>query len=211
MKSAAFILLLCVGFLSGCATVPPSLTLSTDFKSFCTDIYVSPPWQITHRIRAELHGAIMGDFIGITRADRKSLRSVLLNPEGWVLLDASQREGKVTIHMARPPFDQPAMAEGLLNDVELLFLPPSGPQGSGLDRDGFHICRCYLPNGEILDRKAIADGSWRLTLFGSEGQVKTTVTASSARQEGFSIHMVLQSHVQPGYRLELELLEVNRP
>ena len=96
-----------------------------------------------HRIEATIKGGGSSSLLGVTKGEpsERRLQSLLLTPEGFILFDAELSEGGIAVRKAVAPFDSPAFARGLMEDVTLLFLPPQvKPTAWGKETDGTMIC-----------------------------------------------------------------------
>ncbi len=136
-----------LGFLilsAGCAPVSKT-TLSPgspEELSGCYALFPAEPWESIHRLEATIKG---GSFLalGVTKGEpsERRLQSLLLSPEGFVLFEAERREDRIVVRKAVTPFDSPAFARGLMEDVALLFLPPRvNPRTWGKNPDRTIIC-----------------------------------------------------------------------
>ncbi len=128
----------------GCVS-PPKKTLvpgSPDDLPPCYAIFPREPWESVHRIEATVRGG-SSSLLGVTKGEpsERRLQSLLLTPEGVILFDAELSEGRIAVRKAVAPFDSPAFARGLMEDVSLLFLPPQvKPIAWGKETDGTMIC-----------------------------------------------------------------------
>ena len=79
-------------------------------------------WESVHRIEATFRGN-SSSLLGVTKGEpsERRLQSLLLTPEGFILFDAELSEGGIAVRKAVAPFDSPAFARGLMEDVSLLF------------------------------------------------------------------------------------------
>ena len=128
----------------GCVS-PPKKTLvpgSPDDLPGCYAIFPREPWESVHRIEATVRGGGSSSLLGVTKGEpsERRLQSLLLTPEGFILFDAELSEGGIAVRKAVAPFDSPAFARGLMEDVSLLFLPPQvKPIAWGKETDGTMI------------------------------------------------------------------------
>ena len=101
---------------------------SPDDLPACYAIFPAGTWESVYKIEAIMTGGGSSSLLGVTRGEpsERSLHSLLLTPEGFILFDAELREGRIAVQKAVAPFDSPAFARGLMEDVTLLFLPPQG-------------------------------------------------------------------------------------
>jgi hypothetical protein len=176
----------------------------------CRDPFVARPWAVVHSIDAGLPFGGRATFIGATAAREDGLRSVLMSLEGMVLFDGSWSEaGGVVVHRALPPLDRPGFAPGLLSDVRLMLVAPSGPpRRVGTLPSGRRACRWRGPSGRTVDVVAQADGGWQIRAYDPSGNRVRTVRATGPARHGFASRMTLQATDGADYSLDLELLEV---
>ena len=131
------VLMLC----AGCLCMPEKVLLpgAPEDLENCVALFPSGPWECVHKIEAVIQEGMSSSLLGITKgdpADRK-LHTVLLTPEGFILFEAEEREHTISVLKAVAPFDSAAFARGLMEDVNLLFLPPQGrPSKWGRSADG---------------------------------------------------------------------------
>jgi hypothetical protein len=77
--------------------------------------------------------------MGVTElsSDPERIHAVMMTIEGLVLFDALF-DGKLTINRGVAPFDSREFAEGLMDDIRLIFFKPAGNAvDAGLTEDGF--------------------------------------------------------------------------
>lgn len=126
----------------------------------CEQNFISGNWQLVHSITfgmASGHGATV---VGVTVLDGKSIKTGLMTVEGFVLFEAElDREKKLHVNRALPPFDNSGFALGLMRDVQTIFLLPSetSPVVARL-ADGNSVCRYDAVNGQVIDVIPGADG-----------------------------------------------------
>ena len=106
-------------------------------------------------------------------------RSVLLTLEGFVVFDA-EYDGRLTVHRALPPFDSPHFAEGLMEDIRLVFFEPDGPVvASGTLKDGGAVRRHRLPDGGTVDLELLPGDDWRIRRYDPSETLTRTVRATA--------------------------------
>jgi hypothetical protein len=149
------VLVLC----AGCLPVPETDRVpgAPEDLQRCFAVFPSGPWECIHKIEVRIHEGASFTLLGVTKGDPASpkLHTVLLTPEGFILFEAEQLGDRVSVLKAVAPFDAPAFASGLMEDVHLLFLPPRGrPSKWGRRTDGALLCEWANPNGsrtEVVD------------------------------------------------------------
>jgi len=172
-------------------------------------------WQFVHAIEANLPGGRKGFVMGVTVVSSKlqSMDCVILSPEGLVLFEARQDQGLV-IKRAVFPFEEKAFAEGLIRDVQLIFLRPDASlRESGLLGNGSSVCRYQEPDGKIVDIITHSDNTWEIREYGEDGHLTRTVKAWSLKSTGSPDQwpaperLKLVSHGFPNYELTMTLVE----
>ena len=162
-------------FLCACAPVATSnrelLPSAPHLLPRCGQPFVQEPWHFIHQIEASLPLGRSMTMIGITKIDpgEKTLQGVLTTIEGLVLFDGLWRDGELTVLRAIPPFDGPAFAENMMNDISLLFLVPriaSLTHAAQKERDVV----CYYRKGDdrTIDVIIHENRSWSINVFNGE-------------------------------------------
>ena len=144
--------------------------------------------------------------------DKNTVECALLSIEGLRLFEAHD-DGTLTIRRALPPFDRPALADGMMQDIRLIFFRPEAPPlASGMMPSGEPGCRYTLgdgsqdivrkPSGEMVIHRY--DGKNRLIR-------RVTITrchpAGTAGQEAIPCRILLEAFHPARYQLELDLVE----
>jgi hypothetical protein len=167
---------------------------------------------MVHTIAAELPGQQTRTVIGISVVfpARRSVQAVLMTIEGLVLFNAVYTTQALDVRRALPPFDSPAFALGLMQDVQLLFLSPAAASAESgrLASDG-PGCRFERKDGRIVDVVPAADGGWQLFLY--EGRrLQRQVQAEVCREgpnAGIPCRLELTAHGRLSYHLKMALIE----
>jgi hypothetical protein len=139
----------------------------------------------------------------------RTIRSVIMTLEGFVVFDG-EYDQHLTVHRALPPFDSPHLAEGLMDDIRLIFFEPDGPLvGCGVLDNGSAVCRHEIPGGNAIDIESLADNGWELRRYGpSQRLVRTLrVLPGETHPSGFPEKMELIASGGQTYRLFMTLLE----
>lgn len=198
-------------FVPGCARSSKLTLITSPVKDFthCVAVFPERPWEAVHGIEAKLGVGDSFSLIGLTKGDpvQRKLHSALLTPEGFVLFEAERREGRLSIIRALPPFDSPEFAKGLIEDVELIFLAPSGrPSESGLAADGSFVCRWIEPFGQTKEIIRAKDDRWKISLWNDQGLLKRQVWVKKQPTEDLASQVELRASGVNGYRLKMLLL-----
>jgi len=198
-------LLLC----AGCLTVPetPLLPGALEDLDRCAALFPSEPWECVHTIEAVIPGGMSSSLLGITRGDPagRRLHTALLSPEGFILFEAEQREEKISVLKAVVPFDSPAFARGLMEDVGFLFLAPeASPSKWGRAADGAVLCRWENPDGS---RKEIrCSTAVKIMLLDRHGDLIKEALLHGSFVKGLAPQVELQVYKPAPYRLKMILL-----
>ncbi len=177
----------------------------------CYTIFPSAPWESVHRIEATIGGG-SSSLLGVTRGEpsERILESILLTPEGFILFDAELREGKVVVRKAVPPFDSPAFARGLMEDVSLLFLPPQAkPTGWEKEMDGTTTCSWENPDQSLTKITGSMENGWKILRQNKRGKVTREVVLYGPLINGLASHVELRAFKPASYRLMMTLIELS--
>ncbi|MFH2064258.1 MAG: hypothetical protein ABIK15_03535 [Pseudomonadota bacterium] len=207
--------------LVSCASLPKiepfRLPLPAGEEIRCRQPYLTGKWQLVHSVKAVLPNGLRQSMIGtiIVSPERNTVHCVLLSIEGLVLVDAVYDQ-EVIVNRAVPPFDEPEVVAGLIDDVRLLFLKPSGmPTEIGFSEKRSTICRYRSGEGRTVDVIAHPDGNWEIRQYGSSDRMERSVRGffvEKNRTDGGSGEIVperleLTAHGFVGYKLSLDLIE----
>ena len=213
MKRLSLILLLLP---LACAHLPkiqaPADPHGAPSQEACTQIFPQGRWQFVHAIEAVPPGGRRINILGViqTASQERTVKCVLLTLEGLVLFQASY-DHHLTIERAIPPFDAKGFAQGLLNDIMLIFFAPQAPcRQTGYLASGDFVCRYSLSNQGTLDIVRKPHDGWEIRRYNASNRLERTVSpiepmTLSAR--GFPTHLELRASGLAGYRLTLTLLE----
>lgn len=201
-----------LAFSTGCAPLTKNSKgsgLSGDL-SFCYAIFPVERWESVHKIETAIQGKAISTLLGVTRGDPKEggLHSFLLTPEGFILLEAEMRDGKIRTPKAVAPFDSPAFTSGLMEDVRLLFLSPQGIPASGEKReDGACTCLWERPDGSSTQVKGSMELGWRIVRRDEQGDVTREILLNGPFVNGLAAHMELRAFKPAPYKLRLTLVQ----
>lgn len=119
----------------------------------CHAVFPDGDRRFVHSIEAELAGGNNAFMLGITRISpqNRTIWAVMMTFEGMVLFDAVHNDSMV-INRAIPPFDSEFFAQGLMEDIRLIFFEPEGhPIEIGTLVSGESICRFHTHEEMITD------------------------------------------------------------
>jgi hypothetical protein len=175
----------------------------------CYALFPAESWESIHRIEATIRGG-SSSLLGVTKGDPSERRfeSLLLTPEGFILFDAELREGRIVVRRAVAPFDSPAFAGGLMEDVTLLFLPPQvKPTTWGKETDGKMICNWEGPDDSDTEITGSMDSGWRISRRDKKGRVIKEVVLNGPFVNGLASHVELRASRPASYRLRMTLVQ----
>ena len=124
-----------------------------DIEKQCLRPFPGSPYRLIHSVEASLPGGTQIHLLGVLLVDpeARSIHSVIMTIEGFVLLDAEL--GKlVQINRGVPPFDSVAYAEHMMEDLWFMIFPPPGIMSdAGFAEDGSMVCRFRETGGVTTD------------------------------------------------------------
>jgi hypothetical protein len=146
----------------------------------CGQPFVKESWRFVHKIEASLPMGKSMTMIGATKVDpaQMTLQGVLMTIEGLVLFDGLWQNGKLTVLRAVPPFDRPAFAENMMNDMCLLFFAPRlASLTHTMQKEGNIVCRYRGTDDTCIDVTIHADQTWAVKVF--TGRLTKEIQAAS--------------------------------
>jgi hypothetical protein len=206
MKPALTIAICLMAACLGCAAKQAG-SVPAQTGEGCIKCFPAGAWRAVHRIEADFGPAGSISLIGVSKGDPASheLTSVLMTAEGFVLLEVEQSHGEQEVLRALSPFDKPQMVQGMLNDVEMMFMLPQGKPSVGKASCGWN-----LENGGQLSAARLADGGCLLELKDKAGELKRNVRMFPPWRDGFAREVELKAMGHPEYTLGLHLLRAER-
>ena len=176
----------------------------------CRDPFPDGDWQLLHSIEATLPGGNKGFLMGLTviSSSNRTARIVIMTLEGFVVFDALY-DRQVAVNRAVAPFDSEEFANGLIEDINLIFFKPSGSiKTFGILKSGAAVCRYQKPDGRILDIINQGEQSWEIKQYLPDFRLARTVkTMYLADRKGIADKIELNAHGSPGYKLVMDLVE----
>ena len=206
----ALIFLLLV--ITGCAGLKPLTPLDPARKAAvleeCRRPFLAGSYRLVHALETVMPNGSSGTAIGVLMADPRTqhFRTVMMTIEGFVLFDTEAAK-TLTVHRAVPPFDAPAFAEGLAEDIRLAFFAPAGePAAWGEGEAGTRVCRYERADGGLVEVATQRDGVVLVHLYGAGQGGQKRVTMAPPRRPGLSETVEIRGG-WPSYTLRLRLLE----
>ncbi len=176
----------------------------------CYAIFPAGPWESVHKIEATF-GRVSTSLIGVTKGEpsERRLQSVLLTPEGFILFDAERWIRGISVKRAVAPFDSPAFARGLIEDVSFLFFPPAGkPTTWGKETDGTIICKWENPENST-EITGSMDKSWRILRRDKYGEVIKEIVLSGPFLNGLASGIEYRAFKPAPYTLKMTLIQTS--
>ena len=213
MKAVLFTLWLLLPM--ACAQLPelmPVRGASPFSADVCDHVFPQGDWQLLHVLEATPPGGNQQTLLGLSQlsSTRKTGKFVIMTLEGMVLFEAHVDDG-IDIKRAVPPFDRPGMAQGIVDDLRLIFFAPDpSTRITGALDNGDRVCRFALPGGGTQDVELHDDIAWTVRRYNRRNRIIRSVRSVPAR--GRSVHgmpnqIILDAHGPVGYRLIITLLE----
>jgi hypothetical protein len=178
----------------------------------CSAIFPQGQWQFVHAIEIFPPVGPKQTVLGITQisSEKRTLHWVLMTIEGLVLFEADF-DGAITVQRALPPLDRPGMAEGMFQDISLLFLPPKDPcVAAGFSKDAAWICRYPSTDRGHQDIVLQPDGGSEIRLYSRDNRLTRTVGPLPGKDHhagGQPSQVTLKAYGLMGYELRMSLIE----
>ncbi len=212
-----FVLLLLLLLPVACAQLPeivPAPLPPNPIRPACDCDLIFPRgnWQFLHALEATVPGGKKQTILGLSQISSgdRSIHCVMMTIEGMVLFEADY-DGAIEIKRAVPPFDKPGIAEGIIEDLRLIFFVPELPhRETGTRTRSERVCRYPLPGGGAEDIEIDSDDRWTIYKYNRRNRVIRTVQSKNERAEstrGMPSQITLEAHGLTGYRLHLSLIE----
>jgi hypothetical protein len=212
------LLLSVLGLILSCSSLPQVFPAGdpTDPQSrrTCRDPFPEGDWQLLHSIEATLPGGNKGFLMGLTviSASNRTARCVIMTLEGFVVFDALY-DKQITVKRAIAPFDSEAFANGLIEDINLIFFePPGSLMAFGFLKSGETVCRYQKPDGRMVDIINRGEHDWEIRQYHLDYRLARTVRMFAKEpdltdRKGISDKIELNAHGSPGYTLAMDLVE----
>jgi len=201
--------------LAACAHLPqiqPDVSSATAQQvRRCRTLFPQGRWQLYHAIEATVPGGTKTTLTGVSvlSSETHNVEWALMTIEGLVLF-SGRYDGTLTVRRALAPFDRPGFAQGLVDDLRLLFFTPQAPLSvTGRGVQGGHVCRFGTP-AQATDIVVKDDGSWEARQYDDGQRLVRSLKAENitlVAGHRFAKHLMLKNHGLLGYQLELRLLE----
>jgi hypothetical protein len=112
------------------------------------------------------------------------------------------------VRKAVAPFDSPAFARGLMDDVTLLFFhPQEKPTIWRKKTDGTMICQWEDHYGFRTEVKGSKDNGWRIKYKDKRGEVIKEILLNGPFVDGLASHIELNATQPASYQLRMTLIQ----
>lgn len=214
MKPPAFLPLILLLGLAGCAAQQPSLpelTAEAGEERGCAAVFPQGGWEFVHTIEFSMADGSGATVLGVTSLAGDEIACALMTVEGFTLFEAVDREkGGLEVRRAVPPFDKPAFAAGLMEDVRTIFRAPSfATVQYGRVAGNNPTCRYTGAEGRITDILPAMAGCWQIRTYGADQALSRSVTGRSCRKERESLipaYLELKGFGPTNYTLKMTLI-----
>ena len=197
--------MLCAGCLPAPETGFPT-GAPEDLQS-CVAIFPSEPWECVHKIEAVVREGVSSTMLGITKGDPvlRKLHTVLLTSEGFIVFEAEQVGDTLSVLKTVAPFDSPAFARGLMEDVTLLFLAPQGrPSKWGRRADGAALCEWENPDGSR--KEVLVSTVHRISVRDRQGDLAKEAVLRPPFVQGLASKIEFRAYKPAPYWLKMTLI-----
>ncbi|MFZ5571971.1 MAG: hypothetical protein ACOZF0_16350 [Thermodesulfobacteriota bacterium] len=211
------LILVCCACASPLARIAPmeNSAAETALAAKCRNLFPTGKWQLLHAIEADAPDGRKAFLQGlmILEDEPPGIRCALMTLEGFVLFEAAVENGDLAVNRAVAPFDSPALAKGMMDDIRLIFFPPETTKREyGRLPDGEETCRHHLAAGGFLDLTMRENGDWVMKRYDDKGTILRSVTAtdltdSFQKSAPWPGTLKLKAHGLFGYELTMHLVE----
>jgi len=184
-------------------------------EDICERTFVQGDWQFVHSISFAMNTDYGVTLVGVTVLQGKKLKTVLMGVEGFVLFEAEQeKNGRLIVRRAMPPFDKTGFADGLMQDVQTLFVEPEyAGRMLAENTEGELICRYTAENNQVTDVVTAKPGWNRINIYDKQGVLEQAITAQNYKEvtgENIPEQLQLTALGIQGYTLQLQLLSAEK-
>jgi hypothetical protein len=199
-------------FSAGCVSLSEKTLVpgSPDDLPGCYAIFPAEDWESVSKLEATIRGGGSFSLLGVTKGEpsERRLQSLLLTPEGFILFDAELRDTEMVVRKAMPPFDSPAFAGGLMENVSLLSLPPRlKPAGWRKETDGTMICNWRGSDDSDTEVTGSMESGWRILHRDKYREVIKEVVLKGPFVKGLASHVELRASEPAHYTLRMTLVQ----
>lgn len=199
--------------LGACSGLKPLTPLEPARKNAvlegCRQPFLPGKYRLVHALETVMPDGAKGTAVGVLVADPRTLgfRTALMTIEGFVLFDAEAGE-TLKVHRAVPPFDAPAFAAAMAEDIRLAFFPPGErPAAWGEGEAGALACRFERTDGRLVEVLTFEGGDMAIRLYGTGQELLKRVKMAPPEGPGLVESLEIRGGIWPPYTLRLRLLE----
>jgi len=185
--------------------------ISSDADAICSIPFITGKQQFIHVIEAELPNKANLSMIGITviSPETDSIQCVIMTIEGFVIFDAVY-DRELTINRGVSPFDSKAFAQGMIDDIRLIFFKPNGVLlQSGNLKDGSHACRYTDNDHYVTDLITTPDNHLEIRKYDKNLKLMRSVKTYSDK-EMIPERLELTAYGDNPYALKLKLIKYEK-
>lgn len=208
--------------LAGCATKNlPSLSgldqnETEKIQEQCANLFVEKDVQFIHSLLFDLPDKNTASVIGITNVYPSTglLESIIMTVEGLVVFHSRYQNKQKTILKAIDPFTSEEFSTGVLEDIQLIFLKPSGSlEKIGISEDSAPVCRYIGEENRKTDIILADEAHWIIKKYDKKNNLTKTVSPISKKNSirivpsGYYSNIVLKTEGIFGYTLRLSLIQ----
>jgi len=180
----------------------------------CAAVFPQGKWQFVHSINFTVKNGTSTTVLGVTSLTEKIINCALITVEGLTLFEAAySKENGLEIRRAIPPFDNPRFADGLMSDIQTIFLSPTaGDVQEGQITGALAVCRHTDDSGRIIDVLPEVDDCWQIKSYSSDMTLDRSVVGQSCRKKSSTLipeYLELNSYGQTGYTLKMTLIRAD--
>ncbi len=178
----------------------------------CAAVFPQGKWQFVHSIEFAMADGSGSSMLGVTVLDADSLSCALMTTEGFTLFEARLTD-TLQVLRAVPPFDKPEFAQGLMRDVQAIFIPPQGHnQQYGKLTNSTDCCRTTAVIGRRLTTDVLftENNCWQINTFDNQQKMIRSITARSCKEVGATVipdQLDLTVPGPAGYTLKMTLVD----
>ncbi len=192
----------------------------SSIEKICLSPFVQNKVQFIHSLHVSLPGSNSSKVLGVTNInpENESFESIIMSLEGLVLFHVDFRDGKNEIKKSVDPFSSKAFQDGLIKDIQLIFLVPDGKLAKagriGDDTDSA-ACRYRSANDNLIDIAVLPNQGWSIKKYGATGKlIKSIQAIENSRLHGesqwqYPNRVILKGEGLFGYSLTMDLIEFN--
>ncbi len=178
----------------------------------CANIFPRGQWQLVHAVEIFPPIGSKQTVLGVIQisSEQRTFHWVMMTIEGLVLFEVDF-DGSATIQRAIPPLDKPGMAEGMIQDISLLFFAPERPcVAAGFSKEAAWICRYPSTDQGHQDIILQPDGRWEIRRYSQNHRLMRTIAPmanENFRADGLPSRVALKAYGVVGYELSMCLVD----